>query len=148
MAHPASSFDKAIRIISPGGCHQCHGDSKHPYEVQVSSIEATEDSWIVHGKGKLVHISKHCPMCGLMYCAVMRTISIQCEPFQCPRCGEREHLEYSVQKINAEDASFEFVAEIRCAKCRNKKSLKKVVKQILEVLKIEIGPSGITVKNA
>jgi hypothetical protein len=146
------SLCKHCLVMQEGGsiCPYCdiYNVAEAEYRIQISSMESAEDSWIAQGKGVLVMTTGECFLCGAMYEAIMKAIPIDCQPFRCPKCNELEHLEYKISKIDVKDWSFEFKVEIRCTRCRNKTSMKKIIKQILAILKIEIGSSGITVKSA
>ena len=84
----------------------------------------------------------------MYYSMVMREIPIQCTEFGCPDCKEKENLEYQVESINVEKDNFSFNATISCKKCKTKKSLSKILTNLLKIIKIEVKPTGITLQKA
>ena len=166
MSNELSEAKEAIKVISPSGCHMCGRAQKYPYEIRITSIKSSEEGWIARGKGRYIEwafaavrgrqrtaprdaiIDRYCPMCGKIYQAIEHTIPIQCAPFPCPKCGELQNLHYKIRSIITDEESFEFEVEIECEKCKKKKSFTKGLKKVLEVIKIEVKPTGITVRKA
>lgn len=142
-----NSSSKQAIIIHDVLCHYCktHYDS----DVMVLTIEQDVNSgWNLRGKGE-IHTKCSCPVCGMMYTAVNRMIPIECDSYLCPTCNESSNLEYNVYKIErVQDSNdFTFKANITCKKCHNKKTLTKVIKKILNIKKIEIKLTGITIER-
>ncbi len=115
----------------------------NPYLIEIVAIEKKEDGWSTKGKGEIDRV--RCSLCGMTYEAITKAIPIHCHTFTCPKCGKKEHLSYKVNKIHTELQSFEFEAEIKCEACSNKRSIKKTIQRILDVIKIEVGLKGISV---
>ena len=143
--------EQEILMVMP--LYRCFcGFYLYPYEVWVSSIEKKEDGWMAKGGGVATHeIKGHCldPTCAMMYETIIREIPIQCASFPCPVCGVAQDFEYKVQSIEAEKReSFQFIVSIICGKCSKRKTFKKVLKKLLEIVKIEVKSTGITIKNA
>lgn len=137
--------DKAIRIQRPALCHHCADPSE--IDVSVVSIEQrTGNGWKLDGKGK-VYIECQCPVCGMIYTAVKTAIPIECYSYSCPTCNETLNLEYKVCKIEPDNNDFSFEAEIFCKKCHGKTALAQVLKKILNIKKIEIKLTGITIER-
>ena len=134
-----------IKIITPRYCPPCGGYHKAPL-VTIEKIESVVDGWVVNGKGE--HEYRLCLLCGDMYAAVVETLPINCSEFPCPQCGEHEHLEYKVKRINAESEPFTFDAKIRCSKCAKKGRILKFLAKFSKVFSIEVGSNGVIIKKA
>jgi DNA-directed RNA polymerase subunit M/transcription elongation factor TFIIS len=78
---------------------------------------------------------------------VHQRIPIETSEFHCPSCNERETLEYLLQRIAEGPQGFEFEVVIQCKRCSKKRSMKKLLKSLMEVVKLEIKPTGITLKK-
>jgi hypothetical protein len=115
----------------------------NPYLIEIVAIEKKEEGWSAKGRGEVD--TTRCSLCGMTYEVITKAIPIHCHTFTCPKCGEKEHLSYKVNQIHTELQTFEFEAEIRCEACSNKRSIKKTIQRILDVVKIEVGLKGISV---
>ena len=136
-------------VTSPTGCSQCNYAEKYPFHISITSITAEDEGWLAKGEGHRMRVNRHCPLCGQSYQALINAIPILCEPFNCPQCGKSETLHYKVNNITIDDKhSFEFEVEIECKICSKKRSLKKAVKELFGIIKLEVSPTGISVKNA
>jgi hypothetical protein len=87
-------------------------------------------------------------MCRAIYDAIMHSIPIQCAPFPCPKCHELQNLRYELTSVTTEKEEFEFEVVIECAKCQKKRSLSKALRKIFEIIKVEVGPTGISIKKS
>jgi hypothetical protein len=141
-------------VIAPTGCYSpsCNYREKVPYEIKIeeiriTSIKADEKGWLAKGKGNAI-VRRHCPMCHQIYEAILHEVPILCESFTCPNCGKSETLHYRINSIEADKEAFEFEVVIECKTCSKKRSLKKMIKGLLEIVKLEVGPLGISVKKA
>lgn len=137
-----------IEIIFPALCSRCGWDKDGPYHIQISSIKAQDTGWVASGQGNAEQVEVRCNMCWSYYMAIRQVIPILCGPFSCPKCGSSESLQYKINSVTTTKDSFQFEVEIECKPCSKKLSLKKVIKDILKVINVEIGPTGITVKKA
>lgn len=139
-------------IVTPGGSQFC--EAHRPirtdpiYGVSISTIRSKEDGWIAKGEGHILQGRCPRPGCSVMFQSVLRAIPIQFALFPCPTCKESQTFEPRIHSIEATNESFQFEVSIICKKCGKKKSLKKILEKILEVVKIEVKPTGITIKNA
>lgn len=147
MMNDLPEAKNAIVIVYPNVCHHCLRPQRDPYDVRITSIESIEEGWIACGKGHY-NIERMCYDCGALYRAIAHAIPIQCAPFPCPKCDELQNLSYNIRNIKTFEDSFEFEIEIECNKCKKKKSLTKLLKKALEVIRIEVKPTGITIRNA
>lgn len=145
MSDNQDKIESEIVYIRPG-CYRCGKGKEVPYLINVSSVKSDNDRWIVKGKGHLVH--RRCNWCAWMYEAIMYTIPIECSPFPCPKCSELQNLKYELTSITTEKETFEFEVIIECSKCRKKNSLSKVLKKIIDIIKLEVSPTGITIKKS
>ncbi len=89
-----------------------------------------------------------CSNCHFIYRAIMRTIPIQCAEFPCPKCGESQNLHPKIRNIKTDLQTFEFEVEIECKKCKKKKSLTNLIQRLFEIVKIEVKPTGISIKQS
>lgn len=136
---------KAIVIQEPELCHYCR--SHFGSDVTVMKIERNLSyGWRLDGKGAM-HIECNCPVCGMMYTTVEKMIPIECDSYLCPSCNEASNLEYKVCKIERDNHEFTFNAEIFCKKCHKKNHLTQALKRILNIKKIEIKLTGITIER-
>lgn len=84
-----------------------------------------------------------------MYNTILESIPVHLASFECPRCHKSENVSYEVKRIAClNEFEFEFEARIVCETCKRKNTLSKILKNILKVVRIEVGPTGVTVKNA
>lgn len=136
-----SEYQLVVR--SPGGCDHCKFSSA-PW-VTVESIEQQAGvGWKLRGTGR---VRATCPNCGAMYDAVLATIPIECASYTCPDCGGTQSLKYNVQRVEAKGSEFTFQAEITCSKCSKKKSLIETLKNVLNLRKLEVKLTGITIER-
>jgi hypothetical protein len=140
------SGDNCELIVQhPSGCRMCGEALKNEYSVFVSSIERHEAAgWHVRGSG---WVSCDCPQCCAMYQAVRRGIPIECEGFDCPKCGLSQALTYNVQRIDAHGSEFSFEATISCGTCHKKRTFVRILKNLLKLKKIEIKLTGISLER-
>jgi len=115
--------------------------------VKISSIKIENDEWTARGRVE-EPMNAGCPQCGKIYKAIMHSIPILCEPFKCPKCDSDESLQYKVKSITSAAEGCEFEASIACKICNKKRSLKRTIKSFFDVVKLKVGPTGITVENA
>ena len=78
---------------------------------------------------------------------MQQRIPIEASQFHCPSCNGAERLEYLIQRIAEGDKGFEFEVLIQCKKCSKKRSLKKFLKSVMDIVKFEIKPTGIEIKK-
>ena len=78
---------------------------------------------------------------------MQQRIPIETSEFHCPTCSEIETLEYLIQRIAKGPDGFEFEVLIQCNRCSKKRSLKKLLKSLMDVVKLEIKPTGIVLKK-
>ncbi len=148
MSDELLKVEKVIHILHPPVCRSCGG--RLHYRIKIVSIEAQDTHWDLRGKGKLEKNAGpklFCPECGSILETLEYMIPIECASFSCPNCGQLQHLEYKIQRIEVANDAFQFEAKITCRKCGNTKSFKEVIKKILGVLKITVGPTGVTVST-
>lgn len=115
-----------------------------PERMAVTSAEATEQGWKIAGKGDFT--SAFCPSCSQTYSAIQRLIPIHVSKIQCPRCGESQSLDRKVTKVTLVESTFSFEAALTCPRCKNRNAFKKVLSKLADILSIEIGLTGITLK--
>jgi hypothetical protein len=142
-------MSKKLIITTPLDCQQnlCR-DINPAYSIKITSITANDAGWLAKGNGHTSRKWKTCEFCGATYMQLKHQVPIICASFDCPQCGKSEELSYKVKNITADEHSFEFEVEIECKVCKKKKSLTKTISQILSILKIEVNPTGISVKKA
>ncbi|MCK4733852.1 MAG: hypothetical protein KAT65_15465 [Methanophagales archaeon] len=147
MRDELSEAKKAIRIVPFSRCPHCGTHNEYPYHI--TSIESGEEDWIVHGKGSYnSEIDIRCSHCAAIYRTIAHTIPILCAPFPCPKCGNLQNLDYNICSIKTYKDSFEFEVKIECKKCKKKISFTKVIEKVLEVVRIEVNATGISVRKA
>jgi rubrerythrin len=128
-------------VVSPGDCFEC-GEDYNKYSVTIESIEQRKDvGWKLRGAGRVNVI---CRRCAAMYNALQKAIPIECQSYNCPECGDRQNLQYKVQRIDAHGIDFSFEAEISCPKCHKKKTFVEVLKNIFKIKKLELKATGIS----
>ena len=93
----------------------------------MTSVERVEEGWKLSGR-------VHCPACFDAIALLQKHIPIETSAFHCPSCNEIETLEYILQKIAEGSAGFEFEVRIQCNRCSKKRSLKKLLKSLFEML--------------
>jgi len=76
----------------------------------------------------------------------MHKVPIQCEDLKCPKCDVSEHLTYHVRQIDNEKLTFTVV--ITCRRCHRERTLSKVLSKLLSLVKISIGPVGISANSS
>ncbi len=138
---------KQCLVVHNPACVQCGHRSLFPCTVELSSIISKEHGWELEGIGKLDQEFIRCPACAQMPDGVANIIPIECHSYHCPKCGQSDSLEYKVQKIEASGNDFLFEAQINCKKCGKKSFFHSVLKNILDLVKIELSPAGITIKK-
>jgi hypothetical protein len=115
-----------------------------PERIAVTSAEATEHGWKIAGGGNFLEAI--CPTCSQTYSAIKRQIPIQVSQIQCPRCGESQSLDHTVTKVTLAENTFSFEATLTCPHCKTRNAFKKALGKLADILSIEIGLTGITLK--
>lgn len=137
--------DQKIVFKQPDLCHHCQ--SHYVSDVKIMTIEKNLSyGWRIHGKGTL-HVECRCPMCGMMYTAAETMIPIECDSYLCPSCNDAANLEYKVCKIERNENDFTFEAEIFCKKCHKTNKFSHALKRFLNIKKVEIKITGITIER-
>lgn len=131
---------EAIRCDS-SAC-ELHHDVEPWAHVSLESIQRSDDGWKAAGRA-------HCPLCAFAATAIKKQIPVLAASFECPSCHHADTLTYIINNIvrDHEQNHFDFEVEIKCSKCSKKRSFKKALKAILDIIKIEIKPTGIEVKK-
>ncbi len=140
-------------------CRHCfyEGRITPVFIFEIFDIQSEEAEWILKGKGNFdenttqtlnVYKTLRCKRCGELFVLLGKEIPVECAPFPCPKCGEQQDLEFKIEHIAMEEDSFTFEAKISCKRCNKKKSLKNILQKILEVVKISVGPTGVTVSKS
>jgi hypothetical protein len=114
--------------------------------IDVRVIESRATGWLAKGVGH-IYGSQRCPRCGMMYDTILRAIPIHCSTFTCPKCKAAEHLSFKVARIDAALHEFNFEVDIECARCNRRNSIKAAIKSVLDIGKIKVGPSGVTLEK-
>jgi hypothetical protein len=112
--------------------------------LAVTSAEATEHGWKIAGSGDF--LVKRCPTCSQTYSAIRDRIPIQVSQIQCPRCGVPRSLYCTITKVTLADGAFSFEATLTCPSCKKRSAFRKVLDRLADILSIEIGLTGITLK--
>ncbi len=134
-------------VVQDEVCSGCGGDESTSCSLEVASITATRDGWELEGSGALHPEKVPCPYCGGMHDSIRRIIPVECGSYSCPQCGLSDHLQYKVEKVEADGHDFLFEASITCGKCHKAHSLQTVLKNILSLIKIELKPTGVVVET-
>jgi hypothetical protein len=149
MSKSLQEVKQGIVVTSSGLYCQAHTQHYGPaYNVKITTIKSSDDGWIAKGGGKQVYMRCMMVGCSDMAESIMHAIPIQCAAFPCTTCGQTQNLKYEIRSIEANKSAFEFEVSIICGKCSKKRSIKKMLKKLLEIIKIEVKPTGITIKNA
>ncbi|MEZ5581457.1 MAG: hypothetical protein R3F37_00490 [Candidatus Competibacteraceae bacterium] len=150
----------AIVTYRPPLCREClvnHGlkdqDPNDIFHVSVTTIKSVDDGWVTEGRGLLSYAKNNeyapvmCFSCGQAISALVNILPIECENFACPKCGSTEEMDFKVSKIERKDAGFDFEASLICKACKRKNIFSKFIAKLFDLIKIEIGPTGITLKK-
>ncbi len=125
-------------------CSSCMLHFDPPTMVTLESIQRSDDGWKASGRA-------HCPRCAGAATAIITEIPILASSFECPSCHHVDTLHYTINAITKSKEvghdHFDFEVEIKCSKCSKKRSFKKALKALLDIIKIEIKPTGIEVKK-
>jgi hypothetical protein len=132
--------ERLIVIATREHCVFCGQFGPAGPRATVVSAKVVDASWVISGRLEL-HGSP-CPRCAAWMAAIVQDIPIQCDTFTCPECRTAEHLAYRVTQIDSD--ALRFTATIKCGKCGRKRTLRKVLTKLLSVLKISVGPLGIS----
>lgn len=148
MGNELKKANEAIHIIyDPSLCSDCLRGMKHSgYEdiISIDVAEARDVYWVLQGSGQY---RGFCPQCGKLYVALEHIIPIECASFPCPNCNLLQNLEYKIQRIQVEKGTFQFEAKIICKKCNKKFTFQKTLEKIFSILKVTVGPTGITISK-
>lgn len=117
----------------------------NPDMIEIKSIESREDGWNAKGVGEIQQVK--CPHCGMIYDAILHAVPICCSSIACPKCHKTEKLSYRIHRIDTAFHQFEFEVEIRCERCKKKRTLKRLIDSLLDVVKIKVSPTGVTVEK-
>jgi hypothetical protein len=83
---------------------------------------------------------------------VRREIELAASTFRCSKCGHDDTLEYEIENVaprtNDLKDGFTFDVSVTCGHCKRKKSFKKILKSVLDVIKIKVGPDGVEIGKA
>jgi DNA-directed RNA polymerase subunit M/transcription elongation factor TFIIS len=148
-----------ITITSPSACPICGSSVQtSPYDIHLTEINAKDEGWVAKGQGSASpkrlylpneeYVDVICHRCETHYRALQHTIPILCAPFHCPNCGKDEMFHFVIHHIAEREDMFEFEVELICKQCAKKRTLKKMISGLLSVIKLEVSPTGISVKNA
>src|SRR5438105_15457683 len=116
MGHKSS--DSIINVVCPKCRHENHLIS--PLNFKIFDIQSQEASWIMKGSGKFdadttqvlaLNVTFRCDSCGSLYTPLAQAIPIECAPFPCPKCGEQQNLQYTIDHIATKKDSFSFEAK-------------------------------------
>jgi hypothetical protein len=117
--------------------------------VDISSIESTPAGWVAAGAARIERCEHgYCRTCGRVFELARREIPLQYPSLTCTTCDRQGRVEFHVTAIRRGEDEIEFQARGECQECRGRKSFTKVLRGLLDVLSIELGPGGITVKKA
>ncbi len=94
-----------------------------------------------------------CPNCGDALRTIQSEIELAASTFQCPLCHSNDTLGYQIEKVEPQAGhdltkGFTFEVKVTCSKCSHKKSFQRIVKSILDVIKLKVGPDGVEVSKA
>lgn len=135
----------AVVVVTPAGCNMCGYAFENRHHVEVQTIEQRDGiAWQLKGQGRVM---AHCARCADMYEAVKTLIPIECHAYACPRCSDRQSLTFDVKRIDAKGSEFTFEVEIFCRKCNNRRSFVQILKSLLQIKKLEVKLTGITVER-
>lgn len=145
---PDCACDDAIRDLEQGSYDPDSSSAMvNDSLIEIYAAEVDDEEWRAQGHGQI--ISRRCRTCSAKYSAILEAIPVHLGRFECPKCGSSESISYKVDRLDCSNVfEFDFEVRIVCDKCRKKKTLSTVLKNILKVVRIEVGPSGVTVKNA
>jgi len=129
----------------PAYCPSCTQAIRtdHQLDLRIKTVTAETDRFTLKGTGEFVG---RCPRCAIQILAIENEIPIHCAGLNCRKCGEPDTLKVSVRKLTTEANAFEFEALLECGRCQRKSRLTKILKRLSEILSIEIGLTGITLK--
>ena len=127
-----------------GLCPACRaGSLEEDLQVSVTSAEAQGSGWKLQGGGAF---RSACPVCGMQVRAVESRIPIHCLGLECPKCHQPDELEVQVRKLDSAQNTFVFEALLQCKKCGRRNAWRTVLQKLSELLSIEIGLTGISLK--
>jgi hypothetical protein len=117
--------------------------------VEVSSLMVEESGWLAHGIVQFSYcVHGRCRTCGRVFEAATRQIPIQFPEITCPKCDRTEHLKYQVQGITKTLEGYEFTVNLKCSGCESTKSLRRILSGLLNMISIEVGLTGISIKKS
>lgn len=138
-------------------CLKCHKpkdeDPNNIFNVIITTIKSVKDGWVTEGKGLLTHAKSNnyapvtCFTCGCAFSALVNILPIECKQFTCPKCGDNKDMDFKVSKIERKDTGFDFEASVTCKTCNNINRFSKFIAKLFDLIKIEIGPSGVILKK-
>jgi len=132
--------------MSPDLCPYCRetfqpGRRSH---LTMESVKAIE-----HGIETTGHVE--CPRCGVAIQTVRHEIELAASTFECPTCHRTETLRYDIESVTPRTGDlkdgFTFDVKVTCDRCTHKKSFKSVIKSILGVVTLRVGPDGVEVSK-
>ena len=143
-----SNLTPIIRVdLSPDICPSCHermqpGQQSH---LTMESVKAIE-----HGVETTGHV--YCRMCGMAIKTVRREIEVAASTFECPTCHHSDTLKYQIESVTPRTGDlkdgFTFDVKVTCGSCPHKKSFKSIIKAVLDVAKVRVGPDGVEVSKS
>jgi hypothetical protein len=142
-----SNLTPIIRIdITPDFCPAC-GQRYEPGQQSHLTMESVKV--IEYGVETTGHVS--CPKCGMTIKTVRREIEVAASTFECPTCHRSDTLKYEIESVTPRTSDlhdgFTFDVKVTCRKCPHKTSFKSVIKAVLDVAKIRVGPDGVEVSK-
>jgi hypothetical protein len=123
--------------------HHINRDAEE-FELRIESATARESGYQLEGSGAF---GPYCSMCGAQINLIRGSIPIHCVGLLCGKCGKPDHLEVNLKKVAFQGKAFKFTAILECTGCKSKRRFATVLKKVTDLLSIEIGPGGITVKS-
>jgi len=140
------SVKKVLRLENHSIYCRCHTADPDAASVLVlESVKRTEHGWKTRGH-------YFCPGCGEAVQRVRHEIELAASTFQCPKCKRVDSLEYEIDHVTKDNGKgktgFSFSVIVNFSQCKNRKSIKKIIKSIFDVVKIKIGPDGVEIEKS
>jgi hypothetical protein len=138
---------KAIQCTSP----LCGApDAETTEGIEVRSFAGSGEGWAVEGTVHLAYcVHGKCRNCGRVFDVVRKDIPVQYASLIYQNCGNSDHIRCDVQQIQLEGDRYVFSAVVRCTSCDRRRTLKKILRNLLEMVRIDLawGAAKVTFKG-
>jgi uncharacterized Zn finger protein len=108
-------------------------------DFEILDITRNDTGWDARGRYRPIT----CAMCGQVHEALVDRVPIECAGYECPKCGPAGTMKSSIVKVAKDESGYLFSATLRCDRCKWRQRFRKLVKPLLKLRRLKVGPTGV-----